>query len=133
MRALLIALAIPVVSFAQAPSLAGAFRWTTVDGKPAPQEFPSGSGTTVLTSTMELQDSTSDGRRFRLSFTYKTSPSDSAVRVSHIGRFRFTRDSLFFVNDGQEARPPVRFRYKWLKANSLELTDTQGHVWIYVK
>ena len=133
---ILLALALPWIALAQvSPPRApvGMFRWTALDGKSAPQEFPAGSGTTIIAGTMQLDDSTKAGRRFTLSFTYKATPKDTATLASHGGTFRFTRDSLYFVNDGQETLAPVRFHYSWQAANRLALTDTKGHVWVYAK
>lgn len=129
---------------AAAPSVAssdamleGSFRWVELDGRPSPINFPPGSPSTILDGTLELRGAAvaraGPGGRFGLRFTMSPSPSDSARSTGEDGGFRIVGDSLYFTPDGREDRPPVRFRYAWRPDGRLALTDTQGHVWLYVR
>jgi hypothetical protein len=111
------------------PLLVGRFSWTHVNERPAPVEFPPGSGTTLVGGFLELGDSTS-AARFTLGFTFKAKPFDTTQTRSHGGTFRVTGDTLLFTNDGAEGKPPVRFRYHWA-VKDLVLTDTQDNRWWY--
>jgi hypothetical protein len=111
-------------------TLAGSFLLREINGKGGPGEFPPGSGTMIWNGFLQLDDSTSAGRRFRIGFTF-VPKADSARSQSHGGTFRVVSDSLLFTNDGQETRPPVRFRYAWRPDGVLALTDAQGNVWGY--
>ena len=117
-------------------SLEGAFRWTAVDGRPAPADYPSGSGAMLVDGSLELRDvpaARRDGTgRFDLRFTLRP-PADTARPTGEGGRFRIAGDSLLFTPDGRESRPPVRFRYAWRPDGVLALTDAQGHAWTYVR
>jgi hypothetical protein len=116
-------------------TLEGSFGWTTLNDAPAPTEFPAGSGTTLVSGTLQLDSAAAARRdgsgRFGLRFTMRASASDSAQTTGQDGRFRIAADSLLFTPDGQEDRPPVRFRYAWRPDGTLALTDDQGHVWAY--
>jgi hypothetical protein len=116
-------------------TLEGVFRWTTLNDQPAPVEFPPGSGARLVAGSLALHGLTeairSGGGRFGLRFTLQP-PGDTARVTGQDGRFRVVADSLLFTPDGREDRPPVRFRYAWRGA-ALALTDTQGHVWSYVR
>jgi hypothetical protein len=125
---LIAALVFPSLLGAQ--TLSGTFRLAEINGKPGAGEFPPGSGTLISAGFLQLDDSTSAGRRFRIGFTFAPK-ADSARSQSHGGTFRVVSDSLLFTNDGQETRPPVRFRYSWRPDGMLALTDVRGNVWGY--
>lgn len=117
-------------------ALEGAFRWTTLDGVPGPLQFPQDARVTLVAGSLELRDAAAAARdgsgRFSLRFTMRAA-GDSANTAGEDGRFRIVADSLHFTPDGQEDRPPVRFRYAWSREGVLELTDAQGQVWGYVR
>lgn len=116
--------------------LEGGYRWTMLDGKAAPQEFPANSGTRILFGTLDLRGAggarTGTGGRFSLRFT--TQPGTDTVRtLGFDGRFVIRGDSLLFTPDGRENNPPVLFRYTWRPNGELALTDSSDHVWVYVR
>ena len=117
-------------------TLAGHFRWVTLDGRAAPAEFPAGSGARLEEGSLELHPTPRDSSgfigRFALRFGMRATPADSVRSSGPAGRYRLVADSLHFTPDGREGRPPVRFRYAW-RADSLVLTDMQGHAWGYVR
>ena len=118
-------------------TLEGGFRWMTLADRTKPVEFPPGSGATLLDGTLELRVEDVAGprgrRRFGMRFTAKTSAADSARVTGEDGNWVVRTDSLLFTPDGREDRPPVRFRYAWRRDGVLELTDSQGNVWGYVR
>jgi hypothetical protein len=115
-------------------SLPGSWVWLTVDERPAPAEFPAGSGAMLLAGSLELRSAGAAAKgRFGLRFTMRPTPPDTARVTGEDGNFRVIADSLHFVPDGREDKPPVGFRYSWGAQGRLLLTDAQGHVWAYAR
>lgn len=116
-------------------ALEGGFRWVSVNGRNAPQEFPTGSGTILAYGTLDLRDvaaaEAGTGGRYSMRFTVQ--PRADTVRTTGTdGRLVIRSDSLIFTPDGREG-DPQRFRYSWRSNGQLALTDTSNHVWVYVR
>ena len=114
--------------------LPGSYRWLTMDDRSPPVEFPAGSGATLVDGLLELHaPDAGAGARFGLRFTMRPTARDSAKSSGEDGNYSVMGDSLLFMPDGREDRPPVRFRYAWGAGGRLLLTDSQGHVWAYTR
>jgi hypothetical protein len=115
------------------PRLDGDYQWRSLDGQPPPVVFPVGSGMTLLDGALELALPDSATTRFGMRFTFRQGSSDSTTTSGERGRFTLRGDSLLFVPDGREDRPPVVFTFRWASDGALELIDGQGHVWRYTR
>ena len=117
-------------------NLEGGYRWVSINGKSAPQEFPVGSGTMLVYGTLDLRDvaaaQAGTGGRYGMRFTVQPR-ADTARVTGNDGRLVIRSDSLIFTPDGRENEPPVRFRYSWRSNGQLALTDASNHVWVYVR
>lgn len=111
----------------------GRFEWRTLNGRPAPAEFPPNSGVQLTRGTLELTAPTpAADARFALVFEVRVGGAEPAPNGVE-GRYTVEGDALRFVPDGGDANPPVTFRYEWLSDGTLVLTDALRHVWGYTR
>jgi hypothetical protein len=115
-------------------ALEGGYRWTMLDGKPAPQEFPANSGTNIVYGTLDLRDVAAaragTGGTYSMRFTVQ--PVNDTVRTTgNDGQFNLRGDTVFFMPSGQTS--PVLFRFAWRPTGELALTDASNHVWVYAR
>jgi hypothetical protein len=115
-------------------ALEGGYRWTTLDGKPAPVEFPANSGRRLVYGTLDLRNALAaragTGGTYSMRFTEQ--PANDTVRTTgNDGQVVLHGDTLVFSPSGQNQS--VRFRYAWRPTGELALTDGENHVWIYTR
>ena len=115
-------------------ALEGAYRWTTLDGKAAPLEFPINSGRRLVYGTLDLRNAMAaragSGGSYSMRFTEQ--PMNDTVRTTgNDGQFVLRGDTVLFTPAGQTN--PVRFRYAWRPTGELALTDASNHVWVYAR
>jgi hypothetical protein len=109
----------------------GVFEWRTLNGRPAPAEFPPRSGMQLIRGSLELTPATSDTEaRFELVLDVSVAGA-AATPNSVAGSFTSEGDMLRFLPDQGDASAPVTFRYAWLPDGTLALTDAIRHVWGY--
>jgi hypothetical protein len=106
----------------------GFYRFVALNGRPAPVEFPPFSGALIESGTLDLQP----GGRFALRFVGKGSGGGPSEPSGHEGRWHVASDTLYFVVDGLETRPPVWFRFA-RDDRRLRLTDRAGNEWAYAR
>ncbi len=106
----------------------GLYEFVAPNGRPAPVEFPAGSGAMIERGTLELQTS----GRFALRFVGKGSGGGPSEPSGEAGHYRASGDTLYFVVDGREAWPPVWFRFA-REDRGLRLTDRAGNQWWYTR
>ena len=115
-------------------ALEGGYRWTMLDGKPAPQEFPVNSGTNIVYGTLDLRNvagaRAGTGGTYSMRFTVQ--PVNDTVRTTgNDGQFTLRGDTVLFTPSGQTS--PVLFRFAWRPTGELALTDAANHVWVYAR
>lgn len=115
-------------------ALEGGYSWRTLDGKPAPQEFPANSGTRIVYGTLDLRNVAAaragTGGTYSMRFTVQ--PVNDTVRITgNDGQFSLRGDTVFFMPAGQTS--PVLFRFAWRPTGELALTDASNHVWVYAR
>jgi hypothetical protein len=115
-------------------ALEGGYRWTALNGKAAPQEFPINSGTRLIYGTLDLRNvaaaRSGSGGTYSLRFTMQ--PMNDTVRTTgHDGQFALRGDTLSFTPTGQTS--PVTFRFAWRPSGELALTDGSNNVWAYAR
>jgi hypothetical protein len=113
-------------------ALEGGYRWTTLDGKAAPVEFPVNSGRRIVYGTLDLRDAMAaragSGGSYSIRFTEQ--PVNDTVRTTGTdGRFLLRGDTVVLSPSGQNQS--LRYRYAWRPTGDLELTDPGNHVWVY--
>jgi len=122
--------AAPFCTAAQGVPL-GVFEWRTLNGRPAPAEFPPRSGIQLIRGSLELTPATSDTEaRFELVFAVSTGGAAAAPN-SVAGRFTAEDEMLRLLPDRGDKSAPVTFRYAWQPDGTLTLTDAIRHVWGY--
>ena len=115
-------------------ALEGGFRWTSLDGKALPVEFPANSGVRLVYGTLDLRDirAARQGSGGTYSMRFTVQPVNDTIRnTGNDGRFALRGDTLLFTPTGQSS--PVTFRLAWRPTGALALTDTADHVWLYVR
>lgn len=115
-------------------ALEGGFRWTSLDGRPAPREFPVNSGTNIVYGTLDLRNVAAaragTGGTYSMRFTVQ--PVNDTVRTTgNDGQFTLRGDTMVFMPAGQTS--PVLFRFAWRPTGELALTDGSDHVWVYAR
>jgi hypothetical protein len=115
-------------------ALEGTYRWTSLDGRAAPLEFPIRSGRRLVYGTLDLRNAmaarTGSGGSYALRFTEQ--PMNDTVRITgNDGQFVLRGDTVILTPAGQAAT--LRFRYAWRPNGELALTDTSNHVWVYAR
>jgi hypothetical protein len=115
-------------------ALEGGYRWTGVDGKAAPLEFPLKSGRRLVYGTLDLRNAMAaragTGGTYSQRFTEQ--PANDTVRTTGTdGQFVLRGDTLVFSAAGQAQTN--RFRYAWRPNGDLALTDAENHVWVYTR
>jgi len=113
-------------------ALEGGYRWTTLDNKPAPVEFPANSGRRLVYGTLDLHNAlgarAGTGGTYSMRFTEQP-PNDTVRTTGNDGQFALHGDTLAFSPSGQNRS--VMFRYAWRPSGELALTDAENHVWVY--
>jgi hypothetical protein len=110
-------------------ALDGAYRWTTLDGKPAPVEFPLNSGRRFVYGTLDLSNSAAarTGMAGRYSRRFTVQPANDTVQtVGDGGAFMLMGDTIRF-------EPNVLYRFSWRPNGDLVLTDGANHAWVYTR
>jgi hypothetical protein len=115
-------------------ALEGGYRWTSLDGKAAPLEFPRNSGRRIVYGTLDLRNAMAaragNGGTYSLRFTEQ--PANDTVRTTGAdGQFVLRGDTVVFSPAGQTQTN--RFRYAWRPNGDLALTDAENHVWVYTR
>jgi hypothetical protein len=115
-------------------ALEGSYRWTSLDGKVAPVEFPANSGRRLVYGTLDFRNAsaarTASGGSYAMRFTEQ--PVNDTVRTTgNDGQFVLRGDTVVFTPAGQSAT--MRFRYAWRPNGDLALTDNSSHVWVYTR
>ena len=115
-------------------ALEGNYRWTSLDGKAAPVEFPANSGRRLVYGTLDFRNAiaarTASGGSYAMRFTEQ--PVNDTVRTTgNDGQFVLRGDTVVFTPAGQSAT--MRFRYAWRPNGDLALTDNSSHVWVYTR
>jgi hypothetical protein len=112
-------------------ALDGRYRWTSVDGKVAPAEFPVNSGRRLVYGTLDLRDAAAaraGSGSYSLRFTEQ--PANDTVRTTGSdGVFALRGDTVLLTP--ASSRESMRYRYAWRPSGDLELTDVAKHVWVY--
>jgi hypothetical protein len=111
-----------------ARSLVGSYRFTAVNKAKVPAEFPAGSGARLESGSLELLS----GNRFVMRFASRGRGATEPKTSGESGRYRIGRDTLYFIVDGQDTRPPVTFRFTRTSAG-LNLIDSKGNTWAYAR
>jgi hypothetical protein len=115
-------------------ALEGNYRWATLDGRPAPLEFPVNTGRRLVYGTLDLRNpiAARSGSAGTYAMRFTEQPMNDTVRTTgNDGRFTLRGDTLFFMPTGQAS--PVTFRYAWRPNGDLALTDAANHVWVYAR
>ena len=113
-------------------ALEGGYRWTSLDGKAVPVEFPANSGTRLVYGTLDLRNAMSarSGGAGTYSMRFTVQPgADTARTTGNDGQFVLRGDTVLFTPAGESS--PVVFRYAWRPNGELALTDASSHVWVY--
>jgi hypothetical protein len=113
-------------------ALEGGYRWTSLDGKAAPLEFPRNSGRRIVYGTLDLRNAmaarSGSGGTYSLRFTEQ--PANDTVRTTGTdGQFVLRGDTVVLSPSAQAQT--IRFRYAWRPNGDLALTDVENHVWVY--
>ncbi len=115
-------------------ALEGGYRWTMLNGKAAPQEFPVNSGTRLVYGTLDLRNvaaaRSGTGGAYSLRFTAQPL-NDTVQTTGHDGQFSLRADTLAFTPVGQTS--PIIFRFAWRPTGDLALTDGSSNVWVYAR
>jgi hypothetical protein len=115
-------------------ALEGGFRWTMLDGKPAPVEFPVNSGRRLVYGTLDLRNVAAaragTGGTYSMRFTVQP-VNDTVQTTGNDGQFTLRADTAVLTPAGQAF--PITFRLSWRPTGELTLTDGANHVWVYAR
>ena len=115
-------------------ALDGGYRWTALDGKAVPVEFPVNSGRRLVYGTLDIRNAIAarTGSAGTYSMRFTEQPANDTVRTSgNDGQLTLRGDTLLLTPAGQNA--PIVFRYAWRPTGELALTDGANHVWVYAR